>query len=520
MGYRRMRKRDLWEIYRRRQAGQSVSRIAANEGRDRKTVRVYLEGLATLGLERSEAAVEQQRFFQMVEGLLPGQTERPAPGVEQLTPYVQELRALINDKREPLKPKTAFLVVRARHDLAVSYETFKRFARNQGLSRAERRRMIRIELPPGLETQLDYGKVGTLPDPRRGAKGVVWAFCGVLAFSRLPYVEFVWSQDQSGFVSSVVGMLEYYGGSTEFLSPDNLKAAVAKPDLWDPQINRALSEAAEHYGVFIDPCRVGRSTDKAKIERFIPVARELFRMLKALHPSADLAELNRLALQWCREDYGRREHGTTGVAPIEAFGEERVRLRPLPPERFVVPIWKPVKVHPGDQFLVFAGRRFSLPAAWKGKQVWARYGAPMLSLYHDERLIRQYVVEERKKIYWVPEDFPKEVRHMMNGGYPAWIVESARAYGTDAVELIGSVLQPHAYLNARRARGMLDIMAAHHGRPYFAEVCRRARRRSVVLPVTLKRMLEAAERQPVFQQPLPISELGAQMVRKIDYYTN
>ena len=109
---------------------------------------------------------------------------------------------------------------------------------------------------------------------------------------------------------------------------------------------------------------------------------------------------------------------------------------------------------------------------------------------------------------------------MMNGGYPAWIVEKAGAYGPAAVELISSVLQPHAYLNARRARGMLDIMATHHGRPYFQEVCERAKRRSVVLPATLKRMLETAEKRPVFQQQLPISELGAQMVREVGYYTN
>jgi hypothetical protein len=39
MGYRRMKKNDLWEIYRRWQAGQSFSHIAVNERRDRKTVR-------------------------------------------------------------------------------------------------------------------------------------------------------------------------------------------------------------------------------------------------------------------------------------------------------------------------------------------------------------------------------------------------------------------------------------------------------------------------------------------------
>ena len=92
--------------------------------------------------------------------------------------------------------------------------------------------------------------------------------------SRLPYVQFVWTQDQQSFVSSFVSTWHYYGGTTEFAFLDNLKSGVEKPDLWDPQINRGLAEAAEHYGVFIDPCRVARSTDTGKIERFVPVTPE------------------------------------------------------------------------------------------------------------------------------------------------------------------------------------------------------------------------------------------------------
>jgi len=187
MGYRRMKKRDLWDIYRRWQAGQSVSHITTGERCDRKTVQHYVEGFEELGLEPSGAAIDEQHFYQAVENLLLTRTKRPMPGSEQLLPYSDELRDLINRAKEPLKPKTAFLVVRTKYQLAVSYATFKRFARQQGLSRAERRRMIRIELPPGLETQLDYGKAGTLRDAARGVARIVWAFCGVLTHSRLPY---------------------------------------------------------------------------------------------------------------------------------------------------------------------------------------------------------------------------------------------------------------------------------------------------------------------------------------------
>jgi len=135
-----------------------------------------------------------------------------------------------------------------------------------------------------------------------------------------------------------------------------------------------------------------------------------------------------------------------------------------------------------------------------------------------ERLLRQYVVRPGVNIYWQPEDFPLEVREMMNGGYPAWLMQKATEYGADAVGLIHGVLRPHAYLNARRARGMLDVMAAHHAQPYFQEVCSRARRRSVTLPATLRRMMEAAQKLPLWQSELPRSVAGTAMVRDIQYY--
>ena len=58
------------------------------------------------------------------------------------------------------------------------------------------------------------------------------------------------------------------------------------------------AEVADYYGVFIDPCRVGKSTDKGKVERLVPLARELFRLLKRLYPEADLGALNGHAGRW------------------------------------------------------------------------------------------------------------------------------------------------------------------------------------------------------------------------------
>lgn len=520
MGYRRMDAQDLWEIYRRWVAGQSVSRMAAAEQRDRKTVREYITAMGSVGLKPEGEPLSREEFQRRTATLLPQKNERGAPMRERLEPHVDELRELVGRSADPLVAKNAFLVVQQKYDLQVSYETFKRFARDNRLGEQPRRQIIRIELPPGLETQLDYGKVGNMVEPVEQRNRVVWAFCAVLSNSRLPFVQFVFSQDQSSFTGSFVDMVEFYGGVTELISIDNLKAGVVRPDLWDPKINRAFADAAAHYQTFIDPCRVSTPTDKGKVERFVPVARQLFRVLRELHPSAGLAELNGHALTWCREEYGRREHGTTGVPPIEAFETEHPVLKRLPAQRFEAPLWKRVTVHRGDQFVTFNKMYFSLPPKWRGQTLWACYSAPVLRLYSQESLVRQYVVRPGQRRYWNPEDFPPEVQRMMDGGYPAWLVEQAAAFGPAARELIAAVLSPHAYLNARRARAMLSVMEAHQDKPYFDEVCERARRRSVELPKTLERMLSTAAGSALFSRSLSISERGAQMIRDVTYYLN
>ncbi len=520
MGYRRMDTQDLWEIYRRWIAGQTVSHMAAAEERDRKTVREYIAAMKAVGLSPENEPISREEFGHRTAGVLPQKSERGAPMREKLEPHLGELQQLIGRSEDPLVAKNAFLVVRQKCDLQVSYETFKRFARDNRLGERPRRQIIRIELPPGLETQLDYGKVGHMAVPLEQRNRVVWAFCGILSSCRLPFVQFVFSQDQSSFTGSFVDMVEFYDGVTELISIDNLKAAVVRPDLWDPKINRAFADAAAHYQTFVDPCRVSTPTDKGKVERFVPVARQLFRMLRELHPSAGLAELNRPALTWCREEYGRREHGTTGIAPLEAFETEHAALKRLPEQRFVVPLWKRVTVHRGDQFVTFNKMYFSLPPKWRGQTLWACYSAPVLRLYSQESLVRQYVVRPGQKRYWNPDDFPAAVQHMMDGGYPAWLVEQAASYGQSARELISALLSPHAYLNARRARAMLSVMEAHRDKPYFDEVCERARRRSVELPKTLKRMFETAAGSEQFSRSLSISERGTQMIRDITYYLN
>lgn len=115
MAYKRVTIMDISEIIRRRRDGQDITQISRALGFDRKTVRKYVTQV-------------DANLVNTNNNERPG---RPAKKQVLLEPYLDEIRCLVNDKVNPLKPKTAFEVICVRHGLSgkVSYTSFKRFVR-------------------------------------------------------------------------------------------------------------------------------------------------------------------------------------------------------------------------------------------------------------------------------------------------------------------------------------------------------------------------------------------------------
>ena len=518
MGYRYMTIDNLRIIFRRWHEGQSLSEIKRTEAFDRNTLRNYIGLFTAAGYSPGCPLPDDRALIAAFQSMLP--LRRRSRRVRQaLDAHRDEIVELVNRKEEPLDPKSAFLVIKEKYDLCVSYETFKLYMRESALAPVGKV-PLRIELPPGRETQIDYGSVGTFYDHETKKNKRVWAFCAKLSFSRLPFIEFVFTQKQESFVESNVRMLEFFGGVTDCLAIDNLKAGVVKPDLYDPVINRAYAEFAEHYDTFINPCRVRKPDDKGKVERGVPQARMLFRRLKAVHPTYTLAELNEAAQRWCVEEYGKAKHGTTGIAPRELFDEvEKKTLKPLPPEKFEVPEWKPVKVS-RDRFFQFAGKYYAMPTQYCGRSLFVRRTEAVLRVF-DARysLIREYVTSGKLRS-WLPGDFPEDKEALMQGEYPQWLLSQARSFGPTTVKLIESILTPHAYLNARRARGILSALEKYRTHPFLQEICGKALNGKVHTPRHIIAMLDGLSSQQHFDFIIPRSHLGEAMTRDVKEYFN
>ncbi|MEW2121489.1 DDE-type integrase/transposase/recombinase [Streptomyces sp. NPDC005474] len=160
--------------------------------------------------------------------------------------------------------------------LKVSLSTFRRWATENLPDEAARSKVtvLRDDVEPGSEAQIDYGFLGQWFNPTTGKRHRIWAFVMVLPASRHMFVRPVVHMDQHSWTVAHVEAFRYFGGVPRRLVPDNLKTGVDKPDLYDPQINKSYAELATYYGTLVDPARALHPKDKPRVERPMPYVRD------------------------------------------------------------------------------------------------------------------------------------------------------------------------------------------------------------------------------------------------------
>lgn len=512
---------EIWEILRRWHDDQPLSTIAVQLGCDRKTIRSYIRLACSLGATRETVLDRKDELLPQLHAaveLLHSKAKKQA----LLAPYVGEILSLISDTENPLKPKTAFEVICERHDLQgkVSYSSFKRLARDRKMTVTHPRTTCRIEVPPGEQLQVDYARMGLLREPGSLRRRVVFAFIGTLSFSRHKFVQFIFSQNQQSFVKSHIVMFEFFGGITRVIIIDNLKSGVVKPDLYDPKINRAYADMAEHYHTFVDPARVASPKDKGKVERDVQTVREFFRKTLALHPSITIAELNRMALNWLWDIYGQRPHGTTGAKPLVLFNEyEKKVLIPLPLEPYIVADWKEASVHP-DHYIQVNRHFYSIPDRFVGKIVQVKATPSTIDVFYNEQLIKSHpVARTLRSTDW--SDFPSNIQHALDGGLPQLLCRKARHIGVHFEALIAQILSPHAYMNMRRAQGLVSLATNYPHDIVETAAARALTLRTPIAYRSFKLILEALTRvQAVLDDELQLSLETQSFVRPMDYFTH
>jgi len=220
---------------------------------------------------------------------------------------------------------------------------------------------MRLNHKAGEKMFVDYaGQTIPVIDPTTGEIRDAEIFVAVLGASSYTYVEAQWHQDLPNWIGGHVRAFNFWGGVTEVVVPDNLKAGVSHPSHYDPEINPTYQEMAEHLGVAVVPARVRKPRDKAKVEVGVQnVERWILARLRN-QKFFSLVELNK-AIRELLEDLNNRKMEHLGQSRRELFElVDRPALKPLPTTPYEFAYWKKAKISI-DYHVEYEDHYYSVP---------------------------------------------------------------------------------------------------------------------------------------------------------------
>ena len=259
-----------------------------------------------------------------------------------------------------------------------SYESVKRYVR---LLEPERRAVGVMTSLPGEESQVDFFQGPPTLDSRSGEWRRPWIFRMTLCHSRHGYEEAVWDQKLESFLGLHERAFRDLGGVTKIVRHDNLKAAVVRACLYDPDVNPIYAAFAKHWGFIPLPTRPRNPEENGKQERSGGYVKD--NALKGRRFDG-LEEVNAFLRRWNRTVARVRIHGTTRRQVFTHYQEtDQQALQPLPSEPFAFFQCGTRTVHP-DGHVEVAGAFYPVPLHLLGADVQVRWDARLIRVFYDE----------------------------------------------------------------------------------------------------------------------------------------
>ncbi|HXZ71611.1 MAG TPA: IS21 family transposase [Streptosporangiaceae bacterium] len=476
---------DVREVLRRLRVGEPARRIARELGLSRNTVAGYHRWARQHGL----LAGELPDAASLATLLRPPESAQPRPEQSGVAPFRAQVVAW---RQQGVEGQAIFQLLVEQHGFTGSYSAVKRFLRR--LEPPTPRATVRVETAPGEEAQVDFGPAGLLFDSDGDRLRRAWAFVMTLSFSRHQYVEFVFDQTVATWCRCHRAAFEWFQGVPRRVVLDNLKAAIVRAVLYDPQVQRVYRELAEHYGFLIAPCRPQTPEHKGKVEQ--GGVHYVSRNCLAGRAFRDVHHANEHALRWCVETAGRRCHGTIKQQPLVLFETvERPALLPLPATPWVPVTWKQAKLHP-DCHVVFNGAYYSAPHRLIGQRLWVRAAATQVQLFHDYALVATHLAARPGQRRTLHDHLPPDKVHFLLQT-PRWCQEQAATIGPTCATFIAALLGERPLDRLRGAQGVLRL-AQRYGPTRLEAACARASAVGEYRYTTVKLILAAGlDRQPL-----------------------
>jgi len=376
---------------------------------------------------------------------------------------------------------------------------------------------MRIEHKGGERMQVDYaGLKISFIDAETGENTKASVFVAILPASNYTYAEAQISENQCNWNNGHVRAFEYFGGVVKIVVPDNLKTGVSKPNYYEPGINIAYQELAEHYHFAVLPTRVRKPRDKGKVENGVQnVERWVIAPLRN-RQFFSLYEVN-LAI---REQLGKLNNKVmkaVGRSRKQEFEEiDKPNLRPLPERRYEYAQWKIARVNI-DYHVEFDKHLYSVPHHLIHQQVDIRATERMVEIFHQGQPVAVHARNHRQGRFSTQHEHMPSNHQFMADLNAEGLIKRASKIGPKTTNLIKATLKSRRYPEQafRTCLGILNF-AQKYDHELLERACQAVYEIKAFSYQTVKQELIRLYKQP---EPTIIEALPThENIRGAEYY--
>lgn len=336
---------------------------------------------------------------------------------------------------------------------------------------------MHIEHKAGDKMYIDFaGEKLQIMDPATGEITKTEVFVDILGASQLTYVEAMMSQRKEDLIAGCENALHYFGGATQAIVPDNLKSAVIKSSRYEPTLNEAFHDFADHYKMTVLPAAPYKPRHKALVEGAVKIIYQVIYTQLRDKVFTSLEDLNK-AIWELLEVHNNTPLKGRPYSRRQMFEEiERSMLQPLPSYRYELKNKRVATVAKNNYVCLSEDKHYySVPYRYIGKKVAVLYSQSQVDIYYRYEHIATHKRNRRPFMFTTVDDHLASKHKYQADWSPEKFIERAKAVGEQTELYIKEILsrRQHPEQAYKTCQGILNH-AARVGTERLDAACRRA----------------------------------------------
>jgi transposase len=285
-------------------------------------------------------------------------------------------------------------------------------------------------------------------------------FVACLPYSDYSFAMAVPSQNIEDFIYALKCCLKELGGVPQTLVPDNLKSAIIKAHKYEPGVNQALEDFANHYNTTVTPTRSRKPKDKALVENQVRLIYARVYAKLRNQTFFDLPSLNQAIAEKVREHNQTRMQQKDYCREEKFLAEEKHLLAPLPATEYEVKYYKELKVAKNNHiYLTNDKHYYSVHYSHIGSRVIVIYTRSMVYIYSNGKRIAVHQRNRRKGAYTTNREHLCSHHRYYLDRSPEYYKAKAKQKSSTLYELFEQLFKQEKYPEQlyRTCDGLLNI---------------------------------------------------------------